>query len=188
MHDRLIPMRRLRRRRPATLLLGTLSAALLLAACGGGGATQAPALSPSPSLPSAPSGDTPVTGTPGGTPSDDLPGQGVKVVVPRPGQLDVHPTAAETLTAVVDDARHIQLTIDWWSGVEPCTILDSIVVERGTPVITVTLREGRGPEDVACIAIAEQHRTVVDLGEFEPGTYTIRDGAGGAPDIEVTVS
>lgn len=79
------------------------------------------------------------------------------------------------------------VTADWWSGVEPCTVLDSIAVRRDGNLVSIELREGRGPEDIACIAIAELHRASVDLGALEPGTYTIRDAAGGAADIEVVV-
>lgn len=156
------------RRGRATAAL--LSLAIVLAACS---ATSAPP-------------DTPVATDPG---SGEVPPAdgGAKVVVPRPGQLDVHPVAAEQLTASVD-GRTVVVTVDWWSGVEPCTILDSIIVARGEGSFAITLREGRGPEEVACIAIAERHRAEVDLGELEPGTYTISDATGGAPPIEVVVT
>ncbi len=80
------------------------------------------------------------------------------------------------------------VSVDWWSGVEPCTILDSIVVAKGDGSFAITLREGRGPEEVACIAIAELHRAFIDLGDLEPGTYTISDATGGAAPIDVVVA
>jgi hypothetical protein len=40
---------------------------------------------------------------------------------------------------------------------------------------------------VACIEIAEMKRALVDLGDLEPGTYDIVDGAGGAVPISVTI-
>lgn len=187
MHDLPAPIAGRRPRPVRSILLSLIALAAVVAACSSAGASVSAPASSAP-IASAPAGDTPTSGAPSADPSVGMPGDGPQIVVPWPGQLDVHPVGAETFSAVVDDARHIQLTIDWWSGVEPCTILDSIVVERGTPVITVTLREGRGPGDVVCIEIAEQHRTVVDLGEYAPGTYTIQDGAGAAPPIEVTVS
>jgi hypothetical protein len=160
-----------------------LSLSLVLAACGGGAGP-----SPSPIVTDPP--DAPVTAPPNDGGGDGgggvLPPDGAKVVVPRPGQLDVHPVSAESITAKVD-GRNVVVGLDWWSGVEPCSILDTVVVERQEMAFVITLREGRGPEDVACIMIAELHRTFVDLGELEPGTYTIRDGTGGAPDIEVVV-
>jgi hypothetical protein len=39
-----------------------------------------------------------------------------------------------------------------------------------------------------CIEIAELKATIVDLGELEPGDYSIRAGEGEAPPITVTVS
>lgn len=130
---------------------------------------------------------TTVTAPVGGAGPIDVPGAGdAKVVVPRPGQLDVHPVAADTLRAKVD-GREVVIAVDWWSGVEPCTILDSIVVDQGAGTFAITLREGRGPEDVACIAIAELHRSFIPLGVLEPGTYRVSDAMGGAPDIEIVV-
>lgn len=128
------------------------------------------------------------SGTSSNVPPVIPPADGARIVVPRSGQNDVHPVPADSFQAEFDANGHIQLTIDWWSGVEPCTVLDSIVVERRDPLVTVTLREGSGPRDVACIAIAERHRTFVDLGEFEPGTYTIRDGTARDPGLEIVVS
>ena len=111
---------------------------------------------------------------------------GARLVVPRPGQLDVHARPAESFAATVD-GHHLVVTIAWTSGVEPCTVLDSIVVQRGTGTVTLTLREGRGPGNGVCIEIAEMKRTMVDLGDVARGTYRIVDGAGGAPAIEVTI-
>ena len=109
-----------------------------------------------------------------------------RLVVPKPGQLDVRAIPAETLEATVDGRRAV-ITVTFTSGVEPCHVLDSIVVERGDHAFAITLREGRGPGDNVCIEIAETKRTQVDLGELEPGTYTIRDAVGGAPPISVTI-
>ena len=167
-------------RRRGRSIAAFLALAVVLAACSSAGASS------TPSTPATMSPDAPVT-----SPPDDgvapPPVGDAKVVTPRPGQIDVHPVSAESLAATVE-GRDVAVTIDWWSGVEPCTILDSIVVEVDDAEFAVTLREGRGPEEVACIAIAELHRTTVDLGELAPGTYTIRDGTGGAPAIEVVVS
>ena len=114
------------------------------------------------------------------------PGGGGKLVVPKPGQLDVRAIPAEGLSATVDGST-IVVTATWTSGVEPCSVLDSIVVDRGEGVFSITLREGHGPEEIACIAIAEQHRTVFGIPDVEPGTWTIRDAMGLAPDIQVVV-
>ena len=75
----------------------------------------------------------------------------------------------------------------WTSGVEPCTVLDSILVRTGDHAFTLTIREGHGPEDVACIDIAQIKHANVDLGDLEPGTYTISDSQSGTPPIQVVV-
>lgn len=169
-----------------------LIAAVVFAACGSAAApaTAGPgasaAVSPAPSSSASPDGETPV-GTdlpPGGGGGGN---QGGRIVVPRPGQLDVRAIPAERLSATVDGHR-VVVTVTFTSGVEPCHVLDTIVVERGTGSFVITLREGHGPGDQACIEIAETKRALVDLGDLDPGTYTISDATGGAPAIEVVVS
>ncbi len=158
---------------------------LLLAACSTGA---------TPATPSAAPSVDPTGGAPDGTvtsPPDDGsvldPGQGGgKLVVPRPGQLDVHPVAADSLAARVD-GRTIIVTATWTSGVEPCYVLDTILVEKGADTYTITLREGHGPGDVMCIEIAEQHRTEFEIPDVPSGTWTIQDAGGRAAPIQVTV-
>lgn len=158
---------RIGRRLGAALL--TLSLGLVLVACGSAGGP-----------------DTPVTDAPGGGGGVVVPDPGAAFVVPKPGQLDVHDIAADRLEATVDGST-VVVTATWTSGVEPCSVLDSIVVDRGEGIFTITLRQGRGPEEVACIAIAQQFQTRFEIPDVAFGTYTLRDGAGGAPDSEVVV-
>jgi hypothetical protein len=174
-----------------------LALTCIVAACtstGGSGAASPIGSAASPIVSAVPGSlppDSPVAGSPGaaapglpglpGLPSDDA------FVTPKPGQLGVHPVRAEEITAAVD-GRHVILTIGWTSGVEPCYVLDSIVVDRGQDSYAITLREGHSQEGVACIEIAMRHRTQVDLGELKPGTYTITDSQGGAPAIEVVIA
>lgn len=148
----------------------TLTLGLVLVACG-----------------SAAGPDTPVTAPPVDPSVIGSPDPGGDFVIPKPGQLDVRDIAADRLEATADGST-VTVTVTWTSGVEPCSVLDSIVVDRGEGLFTVTLREGRGPEEVACIAIAQQFRTRFEIPDVAPGTYTVRDGAGNAPDIEVVVS
>ena len=75
----------------------------------------------------------------------------------------------------------------WTSGVEPCTILDSIVATKGDGTYTVTLNEGSSPQEIACIAIAEQHVTEFEIPDVAAGTWTIADSGGVAPPVQVTV-
>ena len=108
-------------------------------------------------------------------------------MLPRPGQaVNVHSVAAEGLEARVDGSTII-LRATWTSGVEPCTILDSIIVDKGEGTYTVTLREGSSPQEIACIAIAEQHFTEFEIPDVAPGTWSIVDSGGQAPPVEVTV-
>jgi hypothetical protein len=110
-----------------------------------------------------------------------------RIVVPKPGQLDVHPLSASSLSATVE-GRRVVVTVHFASGIEPCSILDSIVVAGGVGTFAITLREGHGPGNVVCIMIAEFKRAIVDLGTLAPGTYTISDATGGATAITVMVS
>jgi hypothetical protein len=175
------------RRRLGALAL-TLIASMALAACSAGaGASVAPSGAPTapPSVEPGASAQAPAASDgDGGAVQPD----GAKVVVPRPGAaVDVQPIPAESLTANLD-GRRLTVAASWWSGVEPCHILDTVVVDSEDGGFAITLREGRGPEDVACIAIAEQHRTFIEFpADLVPGTYTIRDATGGAPAIEVVV-
>lgn len=179
------------RPRALGLVLAILSVPAL-AACS---SAAAPPASPSPSGPPAslaPSQDpNSSVGIDLPAPSDDpaLIDPLGRVVVPVPGQLDVRAIPAQTLSAVAD-GRRVTLTIDYTSGVEPCYILDSIVVAVGADAKTfaITLREGHGPGDVVCIEIAESKRAIVELGELAPGSYTISDTTGGAAPITITVS
>ena len=159
---------------------------LVIAACSGSAVTPSgpgsPAAStgPSATLPAIPS-TSPSDGATATDPSASDPG------IPKPGQLDVHPIKAESLSAAID-GRHVVITIHWTSGVEPCNTLDTILVQKGDHSFAMTLREGHGSEDVMCIEIAQMKRAEVDLGDLEPGRYTITDATGGAAPIEVVVT
>ncbi len=183
--------------RSVALVLATIGA---LAIAGCGSAASAPSAPPSAGPSAAPVSLAP-SQVPGEDPNAstgiDLPidsgDPGVidpagAVVTPRPGQLDAHPIPAERLTASLD-GRVVSVTVAYTSGVEPCYVLDSIVVAvaQDARTFAITLREGHGPEDVACIEIAQSKRTVVDLGELAAGTYAISDTTGGAAPISVTV-
>lgn len=177
-------------------------AALLLAACTAAPAPTSPT-QPWPTDPNAPIGTEPGGGGSGGgsggapgsgitIPDFPLPGGGGQpgenptIVVPKPGRLNVHPVGAAKVEARID-GRRVLVRVSWWSGVEPCYVLDSVLVERSGTNVTITIREGADRLDVACIEIAMLKATIVDLGELAPGTYTISAGGDAAP-IQVTVS
>jgi hypothetical protein len=182
-----------RRLGPRPRALSLVLAVLVIAAVAACGPAAAPPTSEAP-------GSSPATVAPSQDPSGSI---GIvepvpsadpvvieplgRIVVPKPGQLDLRPIPAQTLSAVTAGGR-VTLTIDYTSGVEPCNVLDSIVVAVDGKAFAITLREGHGPQqDVVCIEIAESKRAVVDLGELAPGTYTISDTTGGATPITVTV-
>jgi hypothetical protein len=113
-------------------------------------------------------------------PGDDVPVvtdpyDGAQKVEPRPGMSGVNPTAFDKVV-VGDDGR--TLTIFFYSGVEPCYVLDRVDVDAGSGAITITLYQGHDASagDVACIDIALLKKVVVELDE-PVGDRRIVDGA-----------
>jgi hypothetical protein len=131
-----------------------------------------------------PIGGGPIGGGGGGGPVD--PGQ-PSLVLPRPGQQNVHAVSIDKLSVRVE-GRHVVLNARWWSGVEPCSVLDSVTAKQDGHTITVSVREGSSGANVACIDIAMLKVTPIDLGDLEPGDYTIAADLGPAAAIIVTVS
>jgi hypothetical protein len=199
-------------KRPRASLLAVTLVVLVAACTGAGGPSgglagenrsQVPSdIGSNPADPGSLPPDEPSSSEPGGGTNPGDPGNGggggggvdpdpgqPQQVVPVPGQLDVHPVPIEELRAQVD-GRHAVLNAIWTSGVEPCYVLDSVFwkLDPGTKVIDISVREGRGPGDVMCIEIAVQKATVIDLGELDPGTYTVHAADGMAPDITFTIS
>ena len=180
-------------RRLALPLAIVASLTLILAACSSAGASAPPG---SPS--SAPSGapleqpgfsdpDDSVT-----SPSDPGLGGGGgigdgKVVVPRPGTINPRPVSVEKIEPSID-GRHVTVKLTWTSGVEPCYVLDSVIVSRDGNDIALTVVEGSGQQDVMCVEMAQQKSTIVDLGELEPGDYTISVTDSDIPPVTITVS
>jgi len=165
-----------------TPLLG--ASAVVLAACGG----------TSDSV-SAPGVSDPATGAPppagacleGATECDDgggmTDGQGdgmgdempaPNLVEPRPGMDNVAPVDWDN-AAVENDQT---VTLSWWSGVEPCNVLDRVEVEYTDEAVIITVFEGSEPSDEGhmCIEIAERRGTVVELDE-PLGARSLKDGA-----------
>jgi hypothetical protein len=104
------------------------------------------------------------------------PYDGAQKVEPRPGMSGVIPTAFDKI-GVGDDDR--TLTIFFWSGVEPCYVLDHVDVDAGAGAITVTLYQGHDATagDVACIDIALLKKVVVQLDEPVGGRRIVDGGA-----------
>ena len=102
------------------------------------------------------------------------PYDGAQKVEPTPGMSDVYPRAFDKVVVGDDDRT---LTIFFWSGVEPCYVLDHVDVDYGPGAITVTLFEGHDASagHVACIEIALIKKVVVQLDE-PVGDRRIVDG------------
>ncbi len=170
---------------------------MLLAACSAGAAAPTPspvpsatAAAPDSAAPATDGPDEPVGTDAGGGGDPGVPGAGgdARVVFPRPGTLNPKLVGIAELDAEVD-GRQVIVKASWWSGVEPCNVLDSVGVEREGTTFTIGLREGTGDPNAMCIELAELKATLVDLGEVEPGTYTIEAaGDDEAEPITVTVS
>ena len=103
------------------------------------------------------------------------PYDGAQKVEPTPGMSGVNPTAFDKVI-VGDDGR--TLTIIFYSGVEPCYVLDRVDVDADSGAITITLYQGHDASagDVACIDIALLKKVVVQLDE-PVGDRRIVDGA-----------
>ncbi|MEU8277333.1 hypothetical protein ACFYOK_29955 [Microbispora bryophytorum] len=154
----------------------------LVVACGGTSSTSASPEQPegSPSgagadHPSRPPVQPPGTatgapaapsGAPSGTPSP---------VTPAGPTLNPHTVPWESATPA-DDGR--SLDVVWWSGVEPCNVLDHVEVTETAREVTVTLYEGqdRRSPDAVCIAIAVLKTTKVHL-KAPLGGRKVVDGA-----------
>ena len=172
---------------------------LALAACSsaaapGGAASPQPVRSPAASAaPSEPAGASPTDpDTPIGAPSD--PGGGIgggngagaAIVMPQPGMINPHPVAVEKIETAVD-GHHVTAKLTWTSGVKPCNVLDSVVVSRDGNDIALTVVEGSADQTAICIEIAQTKATIVDLGELDPGTYTVSATDSQIPPVTVTV-
>lgn len=96
------------------------------------------------------------------------------LVKPRAGQSDVRKVGFEK--AKVLGPR--KLKVFFWSGVEPCQVLDHVAVSYHRKEVIVRLFEGYDPsaKDQACIEIAVYKATVVRLEE-PLGDRKIVDGA-----------
>lgn len=85
-------------------------------------------------------------------------------VLPTPGMDNVRPIAWTKAVMETDDRI---ITLRFWSGVEPCYVLDHVDVIYGADTVTVTLFQGSDPsaKDVACIEIAVLKQTTITLDQ-----------------------
>ncbi|GAB3130823.1 hypothetical protein [Microbispora hainanensis] len=127
--------------------------------------SRPPARSPDAAV-SAPAAPADPSGAPSGTPSP---------VTPAGPTLNPRKVPWESATPTDDG---MVLDIVWWSGVEPCNVLDHVEVTETAREVTVTLYEGqdRRSPDAACIAIAILKTTKVHLKAPLDGRKVV-DGA-----------
>jgi hypothetical protein len=109
------------------------------------------------------------------------------LVIPLPGRQNAHPVVPIALEASVD-GRHVLVKVTWYGGVEPCSVLDSVTVERSGTDIAITPIEGSSDPTAVCIEIAMLKATIVDLGDLEPGTYHIASPGSDVAPIEIVIS
>ena len=119
--------------------------------------------------------DTPVSSCPGDEPRTTDPGDSAEPVEPRPGMVNVSPIPFDHVDVGDDDRT---LTVFFWSGVEPCYVLDRVDVDESPGSIRITLFQGSDPDvtNVACIDIALLKKVTLQLDE-PVGTRRIVDGA-----------
>lgn len=122
-----------------------------------------------------PDGTVSITACPG-DPSDPVPTPVPVQLQPTPGMDGVHPIGWDS-SSVGDDGSSVTLT--FYTGVAPCSVLDHVDVAYGTDTVTITLFQGSDPSsrDVACIDIAMLASTTVKLDQ-PLGDRKIIDGAG----------
>ncbi len=100
------------------------------------------------------------------------------LVEPRPGMVGVHPIAFSTDDVVVSPDDSAVLFVSFWSGVEPCYVLDHIEVTETDETVTVTLFEGSDPAaaDAVCIEIAMLKQVEITL-DSPLGDRRVIDGS-----------
>lgn len=181
------------------LAAALLTTTLTLAACGAGAApSSTPEATPQPTPTAVPGAVGPGGGSGGSSGSgigggivdpgavDPILGQATNVV-PKPGLVNQHPVSVALVRAVGDEVG-VTAELRWWSGVEPCSSLDSVQIDRDEAAHTIrlTVIEGSAPGDMACIDLAQLKATLVNLGKLAAGTWTIT-AEGDAPAFELAV-
>ena len=113
------------------------------------------------------------TPCPGDEPTDQI--GHAQDVVPTPGMDGVAPVAWFKAVVGADDRT---VTLRFWSGVEPCYVLDHVDVRDAAGGVIVTLFQGSDPsaKDVACIEIAMLKQTTITLDQPLAGRPLV-DGA-----------
>jgi hypothetical protein len=109
-------------------------------------------------------------------------------VTPAQGLLNLHSVNVQLVRAVVNDDGSTTVDLRWWSGVAPCSQLGAVQIARDdtAKTIRITVIEGSGGGQVACIDIAQLTATQVQLDALGSGSWTI-SAEGDAPAITLVV-
>ncbi|HJP89820.1 MAG TPA: hypothetical protein VJ850_12365 [Candidatus Limnocylindrales bacterium] len=99
-----------------------------------------------------------------------------------------HPVNVQLVRALQREDGTVLADLRWWSGVAPCSQLDHVEIakDEAARTIKLTVIEGAGKGDVACIDIAQLSATAVDLGTLGAGTWKL-SAEGDAPTIALEV-
>jgi hypothetical protein len=175
----------------ALLAIGGCSAFGLSSGGGGGGAN--------PGQPGVPDDGWSTGPTPGGTFGDALPPSGPNqqldpapgnpvIVTVHPGQANLRSAHPYELGSRIDGTGHIIVRVRWWGGIEPCEMLDSVLITRDGSRFSLNVRVGSPVGlNVACIEIARDTATLVDLGVLPSGHYGVLADPGDAPPLTIAV-
>ena len=109
-------------------------------------------------------------------PKDRLHGRSFRLVEPSEAELnDVRPIPWQDVKVIDGGTR---LIVIYYSGVEPCNVLDRVEVTEASDRVEVAIYEGSDPRggDVACIELAEKKGVEVTL-EDPLGDRKVVDGA-----------
>jgi hypothetical protein len=82
----------------------------------------------------------------------------------------------------------VLVKISWYGGVAPCSVLDSVHVDKGQKTIALTVIEGSSDQTAVCPDLAMLKATIVDLGELDPGPWTITAPGSDAAPIQLTIA
>jgi hypothetical protein len=140
-------------------LVGLIGLPVAVTGCGGG--VGGPKVGEQTTTPSSPSPAPSAVASP---------------VRPRGGTYAPHPVQ---FTGVTQLRGGRELKITWWSGVEPCHVLDRVAVAETSETVRITLFEGRDPRrrNQPCVLLAVRKQTVVTL-RTSLDQRKIIDGAG----------
>jgi hypothetical protein len=126
----------------------------------------------------------PIPGDPGSNP---LVGKAT-YVSPVQDLVNLHPVNVQLVRATINVDGRTSVDLRWWGGVAPCTQLSTIQIDRDDAAKTVrlTVIEGSGGGQIACIDIAQLTGAEANLDSLGSGTWTI-SAIGDAPAITLSV-